>query len=227
MALKYYPLSRVATNKYTRGNEFVLPNGTPYTGKYYTTYNNKSFTGINPALGTNEELIPINIFNARNRTNVTLTNSVNSITVVPGSSTTYDQSTGQLPGTLTELNPYVPIPLSSDYQRGYFTRYFAKKVSGPGYIIEISQQDWSQIGDGELNKGLLSYEITDMLWQLTGPLYNTRISQYQIQGGVYDTNKRVTEAKQQSFRGIVEYIGGNYTKFAKITGGSVANSGSM
>lgn len=227
MALKYYPLSRVATNKYTRGNEFVLPNGTPYAGKYYATYNNKFFTGATPALGTNEELIPVSVFNARSRTNNTLINSANGINVVPSSSAAYDQSTGQLPGTLTELNPYVPVPLSSDYQRGYFTRYFAKKVSGAGYIIEISQQDWSQIGDGELNKGLLSYEITDMLWQLTGPMYNTRISQYQIQGGVYDTNKRVTEAKQQSFRGIVEYIGGNYTKFAKITDGSVAISGSM
>ena len=105
MALKYYPLSRVATNKYTRGNEFVLLNGTPYTGKYYATYNNKFFTGINPALGTNEELIPINVFNTRNRINATLTNSVNNIAVVPSSSAAYDQSTRQLPGTLVELNP--------------------------------------------------------------------------------------------------------------------------
>jgi hypothetical protein len=227
MALKYYPLSRVSTNKYTRGNQFVLPNGNPYTGKYYETYNNKFFTGITPALGTNEELIPISVFNARNRSSATLTNTVNNITVVPSSSTAYDQSTGQLAGNLVELNPYTPIPVPSDYQRGYFTRYFAKKVSGPGFIIEISQQDWSQVSNGNVDRSLLSYEITDMLWQLTGPLNDTRISQYQIQGGVFTTNKRVTEFKQKSFRGIIEYIGGDYTKFAKITGPSVATSGSM
>jgi hypothetical protein len=66
-----------------------------------------------------------------------------------------------------------------------------------------------------------------MLWQLTGPLNDTRISQYQIQGGVFDTNKRVTEAKQKGFNGIIDFIGGDYTKFAKITSGSVANSGSI
>ena len=57
----------------------------------------------------------------------------------------------------------------------------------------------------------------DMLWQLTGPLNDTRKSQYQIVGGVFSTNKRVTEAKQKSFRGIVEFIGGDYVKYARIT----------
>ena len=93
--------------------------------------------------------------------------------------------------------------------------------------MEISEQDWAQVGNGNVDKGLLSYETTDMLWQLTGPMYDTRKSQYQIIGGVYTTNKRVTEAKQNTFRGIVEYIGGDYTKFAKITDMSVATSGSM
>ena len=66
-----------------------------------------------------------------------------------------------------------------------------------------------------------------MLWQLTGPMYDTRKSQYQIVGGVYTTNKRVTEAKQVGFRGITEFIGGDYTKFAKITDMTVATSGSI
>jgi hypothetical protein len=43
------------------------------------------------------------------------------------------------------------------------------------------------------------------------------VSQYQIKGGVYDTNKRVTEQKALTFRGLIEFIGGEYTKFAKIT----------
>jgi nitric oxide reductase activation protein len=44
---------------------------------------------------------------------------------------------------------------------------------------------------------------------------NSRI--YRGDYGVYDTNKRVTEAKQKTFRGIVEFIGGDYVKFARIT----------
>ena len=56
-----------------------------------------------------------------------------------------------------------------------------------------------------------------MLWQLTGPLNDKRISQYQIQGGIIETNKRVTEAKNKGFNGIVAYIGGEYTKYTKPT----------
>ena len=57
--LKYYPLTRIIPNKYTRGNEFLLPNGTPYTGRYYLTYDNKAFSGATPVVGQNELLTPI------------------------------------------------------------------------------------------------------------------------------------------------------------------------
>jgi hypothetical protein len=227
MALKYYPLSRIAPNKYTRGNEFVLVDGTSYTGKYYATYDNKFFTGINPALSTGKELIPVTLYNAGKVPGLSRPNPYNRSSANTTSADIYAIATNKLGGVLTEITPYYPIAIPSDYKRGYFTRYFAKNVIGPGYILEISRLDWSQIQNKTVNKGYMAYETMDMLWQLTGPEKDTRISQYQIQGGVYDTNKRVTEAKQKTFRGIVEFIGGDYTKFAKITGTTVATSGSM
>jgi hypothetical protein len=115
------------------------------------------------------------------------------------------------------LVPHYPIPTDSDYQLGYFTRYFAKNTTGPGYILEISQNDYANVVDGAYNSTELLYEVTTLLWQLTGPLNDRRLSQYQIQGGVFDTNKRVTEARTAGFRGLVDYIGGDYTKFARIT----------
>lgn len=223
MPLKYFPLSRIIPNKYTRGGEYVTPDGKPYTGRYYTTYNDVSFTGINPVLGENLRLTPI----------AKLSNAARGIGANAASTFNYTQTQTlaleavNTNAELTSLSPYYPIPLDSDYTRGYFTRYFAKNVSGPGFIIEISQLDWTKIQDGNVSDTVLGYETTSMLWQLTGPLNDTRISQYQIQGGVFSTNKRVTEAKQKSFRGIIEYIGGDYVKFAKITSTSVATSGSM
>ena len=227
MALKYYPLSRIIPDKYTRGNEYQLADGSNYTGNYYITYDNRFFTGVNPIFSTGEEIFPVqSVVSNRERINNNVGLSVSNLaTITP--STTYDSRTGQYAGQLMQLMPYVPVPLDGDYIRGYFTRYFAKNVSGPGYVIEINQQDWNQLKNGSFNNGLLSYEIMDMLWQLTGPLYDTRKSQYQIVGGVYTTNQRVTEAKQKGFRGILEFIGGDYTKFAKITGALVATSGSM
>jgi hypothetical protein len=217
--VKYYPLTRIRPNLYTRGEEFTTPDGKPYTGRYYLTYDNKAFVGINPVLGTNQELTAVSTLNDKIPNNTS-----NAYTIASTQNT--QKKAVQSNVTLTELNSYFPVPIASDYSRGYFTRYFAKAVSGTQYVIEISQTDYSQLQNGNVSPTILGYESTSMLWQLTGPLHNTRISQYQVQGGVYDTNKRVTEAKQVGFRGIVEFIGGDYTKFAQITSGSVAISGS-
>lgn len=223
MPLKYYPLTRIRTNLYTRGGQFVTEDGKPYSGRYYVTYDDKAFTGINPVLGENKPLITSADF-LKSTQRGTLSFGPTAGYVIARESNITQET---VDAVLTKLTPYFPVPLDTDYARGYFTRYFAKNVSGPGYIIEISELDWTKIENGNVEDTVLSYETTSMLWQLTGPLNDTRISQYQIQGGVFTTNKRVTEAKQKSFRGIVEFIGGDYTKFAKITGTSVANSGSM
>lgn len=216
MALKYFPLTRIISNLYTRGKEFKTLDGRPYTGRYYKTYNGKAFTGINPVLGTNEPLVPFVEDAAQSHASGRTANLDTQLyTLAKADQQTQNVTVDEF-GRLTEIKPYNPIPLNSDYERGYFTRYFAKIVSGPGYVFEISKLDWTILQNNRDNS-VLSYETTDMLWQLTGPLNDKRISQYQIQGGVYDTNKRVTEAKAKGFVGLLAFIGGDYTKFAKIT----------
>lgn len=215
MPLRYFPLTRIKTDLYTRGNEFITPDGAPYNGRYYETYNNKAFTGIDPVLG---ESIPLVRKTApRGNTQIGGANSTFANDYVALNLAKQATDSLSIDAQLTSLAPHYPVPLDSDYARGYFTRYFAKTVSGPGYVIEISQLDWSKIQDGNVSNTVLGYETMDMLWQLTGPLNDTRKSQYQIVGGVFSTNKRVTEGKQKSFRGIVEFIGGDYTKYARIT----------
>ena len=211
MPLKYYPATQIRTNLYTRGTDFVLPNGKPYSGRYYEIYDGTSYAGANPVFGTNEPLTPISEVSAPLTAPANVTSYITAQT--QGASRTLPSSDI----TLTELVPNYPVAIPSDYQQGYFIRYFAKNVTGPQFIIEISQTDYAQIQNGNVSPNVLGYESMSMLWQLTGPLHDTRISQYQIQGGVYDTNKRVTEAKQKGFRGIVEFIGGDYIKYAKIT----------
>jgi len=213
MPLKYYPLTRIVTNLYTRGGQFVTPDGKSYSGRYYLTYDNKAFTGISPVLGNS---LPLT--SAANLLTAAQLGGLNS-SFTQGYTSARESNTAQtsVNTKLTALTSYYPVPLTSDYTRGYFTRYFAKNVSGPGFVFEISQLDWTKIQNGNVSNTVLGYESTSMLWQLTGPLNDVRISQYQIQGGVYSTNKRVTEAKQLVFRGIVEFIGGDYIKFAKIS----------
>jgi hypothetical protein len=95
-------------------------------------------------------------------------------------------------------------------------RYFAKRIADKGYIMEISYEDYTLL-KSNTDKTYADYEATDMMWQLTGPLKDTRVSQYQIKGGIETTNERITKAKAKTFIGLVEFIGGNYTKYAKVT----------
>jgi hypothetical protein len=228
MALEYFPLSRIKTNLYTRGTEYTTEDGAPYTGRYYITYDNKAFTGISPVLGTSEPLYTFNTNPSHDSSEGMARRSQTRPGILEPLPATQVLVSSVSDAQLTQLLPYYPAPLATDYARGYFTRYFAKEVTGPQYIIEISALDWSKLKNGEVDsRALLGYEYMDMLWQLTGPLNDTRKSQYQIVGGVYNTNKRVTESKQKGFRGIVEFIGEEYTKYAKIDEGSVATSGSI
>ena len=203
MPLRYYPLAAIQENRYTRGNQFVLPDKTPYTGRYYTLYNGKSYTGINPVLGTNILLTPIEEPKTTNSSLLTPGRSLLSgqrLDLVEPYASSRLKNGEDNSLVLTELLPYYPSPGESDYARGYFTRYFAKTVSGPGYVFEISKLDWTKIQNGDIAaENILGYESIDMLWQLTGPLNDTRISQYQIKGGVATTNKRVTETKNKVF----------------------------
>lgn len=205
--LKYYPLTRIIPNLYTRGGQFTTADGKSYTGKYYQTYDGQVFAGINPVLGTNEPLTAV----------ATTSTSLPTTAYTVASTQNTQQNVKASSVELTELTSYFPVPVPNDYSRGYFTRYFAKNVTGPQYIIEISQMDFAQLQNNDISPTMLNYESTSILWQLTGPLHDTRVSQYQIQGGVYDTNKRVTEAKAKGFVGLLTFIGEDYTKFAKIT----------
>ena len=211
MPLKYFPLTRIKKDLYTRGNQFITPDGKFYVGKYYKTFDDKAYVGANPVVGTNVELREVKLDIEHQNIGRTPTLETETYTVVAENPRVVSD------GLLEELVPYYPIPIPSDYQQGYFLRYFAKNVTGPQYVVEISQIDYSLLEQNRIAPNILSYQYVSMLWQLTGPLRDKRVSQYQIIGGVFDTNKRVTENTQKGFRGIEEFIGGDYTKFAKIT----------
>lgn len=216
--IKYYPQTRIKTDLYTRGTAYALPNGKAYTGRYYLLYDGTAYAGANPVVGTNEQLTPLAEAATLGISAIGAASSVaGNVQYSDYNIAKSNNTTQKNVSNLNELTPYYPTPTQSNYQLGYFTRYFAKNVTGPGYILEISQNDYANVKNGVYNSTVILYEVATLLWQLTGPLNDKRLSQYQIQGGVYDTNKRVTEAKAIGFRGLVEYIGGDYTKFAKIT----------
>lgn len=204
--LRYYPASKVITNLNTSGTQYLL-NGKPYSGKYYITFDGKAFSGPSPQVGPSNPLKLIKINSGFSNLELKINKNTNNIT-----------ETG--PNTIGRpgLKPvsYYPQPIESDYKRGYLIRYFTKKENET-IIIEISEQEYNQIVNGTAPYDIRLYQTTKILWKITGPLNSQRQSQYNVIPGIIDTNKRLTETANKTFLGIVDFIGGEYTKFSKLT----------
>lgn len=210
MPLQYYPSFSIKANLTTSGNDFIL-NDKPYSGKYYLTQYGEAFSGPDPETGPSEPLKKI-IRNVSapglNNPNITLSNVeknklVNRDLIQPN----------RIPG---KPNFYYPQPTDADYKRGYLIRYFIKKENETS-VMEISEEEYNNIINGTADYDIRIYQTQKILWKITGPLNIQRKSQYNIIPGIIDTNKRLTETANKTFLGIVDFIGGDYTKFARPT----------
>ena len=208
--IRYYPSFATKNNQITRGLDFFL-DGKPYSGNFYYDYKGDAYTGVDPVHGSNLPLQPI-----KKVYNKALAISAKTITSFEKDAQINKQrfefSTNGL-----EPTTYYPQPTNSDYQKGYITRYFSKKINQSGYVVEISPEEYTAFVNGEVRYDVSFYQVVSILWKITGPLETQRLSQYDIRAGIIDTNKRLTEAAEPNFVGIVAFIGGDYTKFAKPT----------
>lgn len=210
MATRYYPSSKVMPDLTTQGNQFTDINGVPYKGKYYLTYTGKAFSGPNPQTGPNQPLKAIKTF--IDAPGLSLNNLNEKQRNDLASKTGLVQN--RVPG---KPMSYFPRPTDDDYRKGYITRYFTKKENEIGFITEISQTEYNNITNGLADYDISIYQVTKILWKLTGPLRSQRQSQYNVIPGIIDTNQRLTETANKTFLGIVDFIGGDYAKFAKPT----------
>ena len=208
--IRYYPSFATKNNQITKGNEFFLE-AEPYSGKFYYDYKGDAYTGVDSVHGSNLFLTPIN--SIKNKVLSMNTRDLSSFEIEAQQNTRIQEfsSRGLEPTT------YYPQPIDSDYQKGYITRYFAKKINQSGYVVEISPAEYVAFTNGEVMYDISFYQVVSILWKITGPLNTQRLSQYDIRAGIIDTNKRLTEAAEPNFVGIDAFIGGDYTKFAKPT----------
>lgn len=209
MPVRYYPSFKVKTNQITKGGAFRL-NGIPYVGLYYTTSEGSSFAGANPIIGSNEFLEPISIANA---------------SIAGLSNMKAPQALKQQLANVTKIISsqskfpigYFPKPIQSDYDLGYLDRYFMKKENENGYITEISPLDYLQITNGTATYDTSLLQTVKVRWKLTGSLNSKRINQYDTRAGIVDTNQRLITSANTNFFGLIDYIGGDYSKFSRPT----------
>lgn len=232
--IKYYPLSRVLTGSFTRGGEFVVKGiaadvvkGTPtsYTGPYYKTYDGKAYTGNDPVTGDNLELEPIqtttdiqngdtdSAFTANSGLlqtqlgSIDLANEYNQIKKVNA----YD-----LP-IFKAIQPIYLTPTPEDYEQGYIMRYFAKPRNVNGSVVECSQEVYTSLKSFDSPYNYAVYHSISLYWQLVGPSHDRVDPKTGIlTRGVYDSNQRLVVNASKTFKGLQEYIGDQYEKYAKI-----------
>jgi len=209
MPIRYYPSFRIRKNLKTNGGELSL-NGEPYSGPYYVTFSGEIFSGPDPITGPNE---PLESMNDYAQESVGLQS-------IGGSRQFVKQMVSATKNASTKPKPLVshfPNPIKNDYDLGYIDRYFAKQINNKGYITEISPQQYTDIKNGAVGYDVSIIQAISIRWKLTGPLNAVRISQFDVRAGIVDTNKRLVEAANPNFFGLVEFIGGNYSKFARPT----------
>jgi len=127
----YYPKSHITSNLYSNGELLIKSTNTPYIGYYFSTIDNKNYTGRYPEDGDNLELTTTSIIIgdgiAGNEIADYRFDGIDNLTY-----SNINKITDSSP-TLSPPTPYYPQPSTQDYELGEFTRYFSKKTNENKY----------------------------------------------------------------------------------------------
>jgi len=159
-------------NLYTNGAKFYLSSTTTeYTGYYNITETGTILTGRAPT-DESTELIPI-----------------------PSESVQYNSIvTDELPEPITI---FVPSPSTSDYKRGWFSRYFARQANVlDATYYEIDEAQFTGIDGGQKP----FYVGVQLRWKISGPEYDVidNFTMRIIEPGVFNTNDRSIKLLESS-----------------------------
>ena len=95
-------------------------------------------------------------------------------------------------------------PTSEDYNKTYFTRYIIKyKLSSQPYFVETDKNEYYRLQQSSDQK---YYHFAEVLWKISGPLYDVKQNNVLIVGGIIDSNKRSTQEAEKNMLGISNYL---------------------
>lgn len=175
----YYPQDQITTGLKTSGKEWMLNDGTEFKGYYHTYSDGMIMSGFDYNELTSEYLIPYQ----------------------PQSSFRYDALTQTNVKNYTTPQQYYPQPSSSDYQQGYVTRYFLRKVNNPSdKIIEIDIVQFNKVGS-QIDPFL--YLAIFLPWKLTGTASE-----------VEEANRKIVRKYNEELPGLQNYLR-NYLELYK------------
>jgi hypothetical protein len=212
----YFPKSKIITNLYTNGNEFIIKsNNVLYTGYYHKLYNGTFFTGKNPNDNPVNELVPVDGNSRNNLFDESLKPNENIISFSYFSTTSSFKSDDILIYNYISqknINPleikkipisYYPQPTQKEYDLGEFQRYFVKKVNELVYL-EIDKDTYTAIKNRDPKYAYEYYIPFTFAWQI----YGNRVD-------ILQTNRNTVLLTEQKLKikGLQEFLKNNYDKF--------------
>lgn len=202
----YYPSNRVIANRIARPGELTRLSGEEYVGKYWITYDGKYFEGEFPNPNPTLLYKTKNNNNFKKNTKVLKTQTNNKLLKINPLILLVD---------LKDPTYYYPNISDNDYRDGSITRYFAKQRKIRKFkILEIDKNQYTDIIN---QNGIYNYpmwDVTSILWKISGPLNSTFNGNIITKAGVLDTNQRLVELKNKEFIGIDKYLT-NFQEFYK------------
>jgi hypothetical protein len=199
----YYPKSSIVENLYTPGGKYMLENGTAYSGQYHKYDTGEVYTGAIWDPNTSQKLLPLSnsaIPKIQRASQPQFNHFVNS-----------DLNVRKYSNPKSEIS----IPIESDFDRGYYYRYFCEKRNEPSHIYEISNNSYISYGKPSgINEFL--YKRGRVRWTLVGDEFDIYENNRIIRYGVLNQNYREVFALSKSFP-YIHSVFGDYRQFTEYS----------
>lgn len=194
----YIPKGKIdPTLYYTEGGEwYYSTTRTPYIGYYHLDAYGRAWTG-------------------KEHTDQSLRLIKPPAKIVPIDTNTSSRSSNYYSYLMnkTGKNPVINSPLPDndseppsieDYEKSYYTRYILEyKLASLPTFIEVNKDTYFGIVNTPQNT---YFNYVEVLWKISGPLYDQKQNGVLIQGGIIDSNKRSVESASKKIPGIKNYL---------------------
>lgn len=199
----YFPKSQIRTGLHTgnSSNFIYVDTRQIYKGFYWKTSQGKFYAGTGPQEQPVREIYLT--------TAVTTESEPAQYTVTSNKITSEVAAVNNMRVSDTQYMPVfgLTLPTDSDYNTGYFNRYFCTKVLDSAYF-EITKDTYQQLTLKSPNWLWELYNQVEVTWVLTGNIED-----------VYTKNKAQVQlaSTKSNMPSLDKYIKNNYTKYYKRT----------
>tara|TARA_R110002012_G_scaffold98433_1_gene236012 strand:+ start:8416 stop:9306 length:891 start_codon:yes stop_codon:yes gene_type:complete len=151
--MAYIPKSKINILNTPGGKFIVKSTNQEYIGDYIELSNGKYYVGNNPTNLNQELILPLSTDRLGISQNSYIYNNLKPEIVNFHSKNKF-------------IYPSKTIPTSKDYNKGYYTRYFAKKVNEPRGYIEINVDVFNSISQQKREYDYYLYKVGSLTWNL-------------------------------------------------------------